>query len=218
MALRLPAPPLTRLGCRSRERSRPALTLMEYSRAERCSSRVNRFLLLALLGLPLTGCFDVQLLNPATQERGPAPVSRPMHVDSPLFGNGGALPEPEPGWQLLVGTPVEARPLCPSGSGRDDSVDWSLGLKREPREARVVPVFRDGETVGFKVFAIRRDSRLLELGFCDKDVLIRVNGHSLESTETALAVYHSLADEPSYTVELLREQRMVILVFPRLQE
>jgi len=84
-------------------------------------------------------------------------------------------------------------------------VDYALGnLDKMAREARVVPNFSDGQTNGFKVFAIRRNSALRKMGLKNNDVLTSVNGYDLGNTEKALEIYGKLQSEKSFSLEILR--------------
>jgi general secretion pathway protein C len=58
--------------------------------------------------------------------------------------------------------------------------------------ARVVPAFKDGEVVGFKVFGIRIGSLLARLGLMNGDIVKSVNGAAFRSPEQALIVATTL--------------------------
>jgi general secretion pathway protein C len=81
------------------------------------------------------------------------------------------------------------------------------------REARVVPNFADGQTNGFKVFAIRRNSALRKMGLKNNDVLTSVNGYDLSNTEKALELYGKLQAEKSFSLEILRNGEPVTLEY-----
>lgn len=84
-------------------------------------------------------------------------------------------------------------------------LDYALGnLDKMAREARVVPNFADGQTNGFKVFSIRRNSALRKMGLKNNDVLTSVNGFDLSNTEKALEIYGKLQNDKSFTLEVLR--------------
>lgn len=86
-------------------------------------------------------------------------------------------------------------------------------LDKMAREARVVPNFADGKTNGFKVFAIRRNSALRNMGLTNNDVLTSVNGHDLSNTEKALEIYSKLQSEKSLSLEILRDGQPVTLEY-----
>ncbi len=84
-------------------------------------------------------------------------------------------------------------------------IDYAMGnLDKLSREARVVPNFADGQTNGWKVFSIRRNSALRKMGLKNNDVLTSVNGMDLGDTEKALEVYSKLQSDKSFTLEVLR--------------
>ena len=86
-------------------------------------------------------------------------------------------------------------------------------LDKMAREARVVPNFADGKTNGFKVFAIRRNSALRNMGLKNNDVLTSVNGFDLSNTEKALEIYSKLQSEKSLSLEVLRDGQPVTLEY-----
>jgi hypothetical protein len=53
-------------------------------------------------------------------------------------------------------------------------------------QARVVPAFVNGAFQGFKLFVLRRSTRLSEVGFCNGDRVLSINGHALSSPEAVL--------------------------------
>ena len=59
---------------------------------------------------------------------------------------------------------------------REDVTEALTHLSELSMEARVVPAFREGRPVGFKLFAIRDGSLYSRLGLRNGDVLQRING------------------------------------------
>jgi type II secretory pathway component PulC len=57
------------------------------------------------------------------------------------------------------------------------------------RTARVIPTKRDGQTVGFKIFGVRRASLLASVGFKNGDIVETVAGTPLATVEQALQAY-----------------------------
>lgn len=53
-------------------------------------------------------------------------------------------------------------------------------------QARVVPAFANGTFEGFKLFGLRRGTRLAEVGFCNGDRVLSINGQALSSPEAVL--------------------------------
>lgn len=71
-------------------------------------------------------------------------------------------------------------------------------------ETRIALAFEQGKPQGFKLFAIKPGSIYQRLGFLDGDIIQRVNGHFIDSAETALEVYAALKDVHRIEVDLLR--------------
>ncbi len=129
-----------------------------------------------------------------------------------------------------VASKDDAKPATPAASGRhtyaikecgdnrfcvpQKDIEYALAnLDKMAREARVVPNFADGATNGFKVFSIRRNSALRQMGLKNNDVLTGVNGFDLSNTEKALEIYSKLQNEKSFTLELLRNGKPVTMEY-----
>ena len=96
----------------------------------------------------------------------------------------------------------------------EDDVKYALdNLDKMAREARVVPNFADGQTNGFKVFSIRRNSALRKMGLKNNDVLTSVNGFDLSNTEKALEIYSKLQAEKSFSLEIMRNGEPVTMEY-----
>lgn len=72
------------------------------------------------------------------------------------------------------------------------------------RQARIVPAARDGATVGFRLYALRRGSLPKALGFENGDLVRSINGHALTTVEQSLEAYAKLRHEKLFTVEVER--------------
>ena len=93
-------------------------------------------------------------------------------------------------------------------------IDYALSnLDKLSREARIVPNFADGQTNGFKVFSIRRNSALRKMGLKNNDVLTSVNGFDLSDTEKALEIYSKLQSDKSFSLEILRNGEPMTLEY-----
>lgn len=73
------------------------------------------------------------------------------------------------------------------------------------KQARVVPSVKDGETVGFKFYGIRRDSLPKLLGLKNGDLLTHVNGEELTSMDKAMGLYTKLRRASNLSVTLERK-------------
>ncbi|NVJ28426.1 MULTISPECIES: type II secretion system protein GspC [Myxococcus] len=71
-------------------------------------------------------------------------------------------------------------------------------------QARIVPAFKDGQAVGFKLFSIRPDSIYSKIGVQNGDVIRRINGFDLNSPEKALEVYSKMKDSSRIEIEIER--------------
>ncbi len=120
------------------------------------------------------------------------------------------------GGQLVTLPSLHAEPTVPvAGSGvRCDAQGCTLGacvthaLLTEPatllRDLRVIPRLVDGQTRGFKLFAIRPGSLAAQLGAQNGDVLASLNGLRLDDPATAQAAWDAAQTKDQWVVSLLR--------------
>ncbi|RKG71439.1 general secretion pathway protein GspC [Corallococcus exercitus] len=87
---------------------------------------------------------------------------------------------------------------------REDVTEALTHLDDLMMQARVVPSFRDGRAVGFKLFSIREGSLYSRLGLRNGDVLQRINGLDLDSPDKALEAFNTLRE--ARRIELLIER------------
>ncbi len=71
-------------------------------------------------------------------------------------------------------------------------------------QARIVPVSKDGQVQGFKLFSIRPDSIYTKVGIQNGDVIRKINGYELNSVEKALELYTKLKDANRIDIEYER--------------
>ena len=84
-------------------------------------------------------------------------------------------------------------------------VDKALSnLAELSTQARIVPAFEGGKTVGFKLFSIRPGSLYSKIGLQNGDVITRINGYEMSSPEKGLEVYGKLKDSKQVTVDVKR--------------
>lgn len=81
------------------------------------------------------------------------------------------------------------------------------GLARGAAIAHIVPARRGGRVVGVRLVALAEDSVPAWLGLRAGDVLLRVNGIELSSSDLCLAAYANARDARFITLELLRGGR-----------
>lgn len=82
--------------------------------------------------------------------------------------------------------------------------DALANLPRLLSQARAVPYFKNGESVGMRLFAIRRGSLYEKLGLKNGDILKAVNGNSLSDPTQALKIFEQLKSERSINVRVER--------------
>lgn len=82
--------------------------------------------------------------------------------------------------------------------------DWLANLNCLATQARIVPYFKDGKPMGFKLFAIRPNSLYSKLGIKNGDVILKINGIELTSPDRALQIYQGLKGAQKMTVDILR--------------
>lgn len=56
-------------------------------------------------------------------------------------------------------------------------------------QARIVPAFEDGKSIGFKLFNISPNSIYAKVGIQDGDIITKINGYELNSPDKALEMY-----------------------------
>lgn len=76
------------------------------------------------------------------------------------------------------------------------------------KQARVLPSTRDGEVVGFKLYAIRHGSIPYLLGIKNGDLITRINGRALTSADAVMELWQQLEELGAVEViELALERR-----------
>lgn len=78
-------------------------------------------------------------------------------------------------------------------------------------QARIVPAFEGGKTIGFKLFSIRPGSLYSKVGLQNGDVITRINGYEMSSPEKGLEIYTKLKDAKSVNVDLKRRGKPMTL-------
>lgn len=120
-------------------------------------------------------------------------------VDTLQLEEGGAAP--------TAGTPEGAGS---SGDGTEFTVaesEVTEALANLPlllSQARAVPYFRNGQSIGMRLFAIRYGSLYEKLGLKNGDIVLAVNDNSLSDPSQALKLFEQLKSERSVSVKLER--------------
>lgn len=99
-----------------------------------------------------------------------------------------------------------------SSDGQDSfsvaEAELNEALSNLPRllsQARAVPYFRNGKSIGMRLFAIRRGSLYEKLGLKNGDIIKSVNENSLSDPSQALKIFEQLKNEREVFVELERK-------------
>lgn len=105
----------------------------------------------------------------------------------------------------------------PAGPASDDQTDFtvaedelSAALANLPQllsQARAVPYFRNGQSIGMRLFAIRSGSMYEKLGLKNGDIILSVNENSLSDPAQALKLFEQLKSERSINVKLERNSQ-----------
>lgn len=88
--------------------------------------------------------------------------------------------------------------------GRDEVNHQLENLSSLFTQMRAVPSMKDGNTQGFRVFAIRRGSLFQQLGLRNNDVVQRINGMELTDPTRAMGLFEELKGETRLSVDVLR--------------
>ena len=122
--------------------------------------------------------------------------------------------------QLEEGEAIKPGEGETTGSGSDetdfsvnrDELDQELSnLPRLLSQARAVPYFRNGQSVGMRLFAIRKDSMYDKLGLKNGDILMSINDNSLSDPSQALKLFETLKTEKSIYVTVERNGQQMDL-------
>lgn len=91
-------------------------------------------------------------------------------------------------------------------------IDGALAnLSKLATQARVVPAFEGGQSIGFKLFSIRPKSLYAKIGLKNGDIVTRINGYELNSPDKALEIYQKLKDSKQINVDLKRRGKPTTL-------
>lgn len=71
-------------------------------------------------------------------------------------------------------------------------------------QARIVPAFEDGKSIGFKLFNITPNSVYSKIGLQDGDIITKINGYDLNSPEKALEIYQIRSTAQQLNIDFKR--------------
>jgi type II secretion system protein C len=99
-------------------------------------------------------------------------------------------------------------------TGSDDFVieeaELDKGLENLPlllTQARAVPYFKDGRSIGLRLFAIKTGSLYEKVGLKNGDILKTINGNNLGDISQALKLFEQLKQERSINLSLERDKQ-----------
>jgi len=100
-----------------------------------------------------------------------------------------------------------------SANGDDfvvDEAELDKGLENLPMlltQARAVPYFKEGRSIGLRLFAIKTGSLYEKIGLKNGDILKSINGNSLGDISQALKLFEQLKQERSISLTLERDKQ-----------
>ncbi|MDZ4785108.1 MAG: type II secretion system protein N [bacterium] len=90
-----------------------------------------------------------------------------------------------------------------------DNGELNKALENLPlllQQARAVPYFKNGQSVGLRLFAIKPDSLYTKIGLKNGDIMMSINGKSLADLSEAIKLFETLKEERSFTLALERNR------------
>jgi membrane-associated protease RseP (regulator of RpoE activity) len=148
----------------------------------------------------LLALFSVVIASRFAQPR-PAdrPSARHVHRATPTVVQPPARLDPE---RIARLTDLPEHEPTPCGGNLNDIA----------MQARIVPAFRDGVAVGFKLFSIRPDSIYAELGIQNGDIVTSINDLDLNSPEKALEIYSKLKGARRFDIGIERGTQWIHVI------
>jgi general secretion pathway protein C len=80
-------------------------------------------------------------------------------------------------------------------------------------QIRAVPHFEGGQSIGFRLFAIRRGSLFDRIGLKNGDIITSINGSEMSDPSRAVALLQELRDAQNLKVGAIRNQQPVELTY-----
>lgn len=78
-------------------------------------------------------------------------------------------------------------------------------------QARAVPYFKDGKSLGLRLFAIKTGSLFEKIGLKNGDILKDINGSSMSDITQAVKLFERLKEEKNISLTLERGKRDIVL-------
>ncbi len=113
---------------------------------------------------------------------------------------------------MLDDTPSAGGSAAASGEGTVvvDETELDNALANLPlllTQARAVPYFKDGKSIGLRLFAIRHGSLFEKIGLQNGDILKEINGSSLGDITQAVKLFEKLKEQRDISVTLERQRQ-----------
>ncbi|MGI6525765.1 MAG: type II secretion system protein N [Bdellovibrionota bacterium] len=90
---------------------------------------------------------------------------------------------------------------------KESDLDAALSnLPQLLQQARAVPYFKDGKSIGLRLFAIRPGSLYEKVGLQNGDILKEINGNSMSDITQAIKLFETLKQEKNIIVKLERQR------------
>lgn len=135
-----------------------------------------------------------------------AAAASPLAPASKPGGRAGAAPTPKSQTETAQSDSIQQ-----TGDGEytiaQSEVDSALdNMSQLFTQIRAVPHFQGGESVGFRLFAIRQNSIFDKIGLRNGDIIQSVNGTNISDPAQAMAIFQNLRGQSAYTVNILRNK------------
>jgi general secretion pathway protein C len=130
-----------------------------------------------------------------------------------------------PGAAAPANRPLAAAQAGPTGEGIQKISDTEYTIERTEVDSalenmnqlftqiRAVPHFEGGQSVGFRLFAIRQDSLFDKIGLKNGDIISKINGQDMTDPARAIAMFQELRNERQISVEVTRNKEPLSLSY-----
>ncbi len=120
----------------------------------------------------------------------------------------------------MFAIPARDAGVPPTGPGQEGKIKQTISRAELQQKVlnnmdnalqglRAGPHRVDGKILGYKIFRIQPSSILYKLGARNGDVVLRVNGHPIDSTEKLYKMWQSIQGESKITVDLDRGGKLI---------
>jgi len=103
--------------------------------------------------------------------------------------------------------PVAAPAASPSPGSGIQATSALENMSQLFTQIRAVPHFEGGQSIGFRLFAIRRGSLFDKIGLKNGDIITSINGSPMNDPGKAMALLQEFKDASSIDVDAIRNQQ-----------